>query len=71
MDILPPKRSPYTLPSYIEFLGGERREFWDRYPQLALNSIDVMVKESQDAIDIGYKILKIKVGEDTIETLRG
>ncbi len=51
-----------NLPLY-RFLGGERREF-ETDITISLNSIDVMVKESQDAIDIGYKILKIKVGED-------
>jgi len=48
-----------NLPLY-RFLGGERREF-ETDITISLNSIDVMVKESQDAIDIGYKILKIKL----------
>jgi len=51
-----------NLPLY-RFLGGERREF-ETDITISLNGIDDMVKESRSAINMGYKILKVKVGED-------
>ena len=49
------------LPLY-KLLGGSKRTF-ETDITISLNSIDVMIKDCQNAINLGYKILKIKVGE--------
>ena len=49
------------LPLY-RFLGGSKREF-ETDITISLNDIDTMIIDCQKAIDLGYGILKIKVGE--------
>ena len=61
------------VPLY-RLLGGNKREFQTDIT-ISLNDIDTMIKDSQKAINLGYNILKIKVGEsiqkdyDRIQTI--
>ena len=59
------KAQSLKLPLY-RFLGGSRTSFRTDIT-ISLNSIDKMLKESQEAIDLGYDILKIKVGKSISE----
>ncbi len=59
------KAQSLKLPLY-RFLGGSRTSFRTDIT-ISLNSIDKMLKESQAAIDLGYDILKIKVGKSISE----
>ncbi len=59
------KAQSLKLPLY-RFLGGSRTSFTTDIT-ISLNSIDKMLKESQEAIDLGYDILKIKVGKSISE----
>ena len=49
------------LPLY-RFLGGSQTQFKTDIT-ISLNEIDTMLEDCQKAIDLGYDILKIKVGE--------
>ncbi len=49
------------LPLY-KLLGGTKKRF-ETDITISLNSIDIMLEDCQKAIDLGYGILKIKVGE--------
>jgi o-succinylbenzoate synthase len=49
------------LPLY-RVLGGSKREF-ETDITISLNNIDTMIEDCQNAINLGYSILKIKVGE--------
>lgn len=49
------------LPLY-KMLGGTKTKFKTDIT-ISLNSVDTMLKDAQKAIDLGYDILKIKVGE--------
>ena len=51
----------FRVPLY-QLLGGSQTEFTTDIT-ISLNDIDTMIKEAQKAIDLGYSILKIKVGE--------
>lgn len=51
-----------NLPLY-RVLGGEKREF-ETDITISLNGIEQMVEDSKEAVEAGYKTLKIKVGED-------
>ncbi len=59
------KAQSLKLPLY-RFLGGSRTSFTTDIT-ISLNSIDRMLQESQEAIDLGYNILKIKVGKSISE----
>ncbi len=59
------KAQSLKLPLY-RLLGGSRTSFKTDIT-ISLNSIDKMLKESQEAIDLGYDILKIKVGKSISE----
>ena len=50
------------LPLY-RLLGGDQTTFTTDIT-ISLNDIDTMLEDCQKAIDLGYTILKIKVGED-------
>jgi o-succinylbenzoate synthase len=50
-----------NLPLY-KFLGGSQTKF-ETDITISLNGIDTMIADCQNAIDLGYSILKIKVGE--------
>jgi o-succinylbenzoate synthase len=50
----------------FKFLGGSKTKFKTDIT-ISLNSIDTMLQDCQDAIDLGYDILKIKVGESILE----
>ena len=54
----------FKMPLY-KLLGGYKREFKTDIT-ISLNSIDIMLKDCQKAIDLGYDILKIKVGESIL-----
>ncbi len=49
------------LPLY-KLLGGKKTKF-ETDITISLNNIDTMLNDCQKAIDLGYRILKIKVGE--------
>jgi o-succinylbenzoate synthase len=49
------------IPLY-KLLGGSQREF-ETDITISLNDIDTMLEDCQKAIKLGYRILKIKVGE--------
>jgi len=51
-----------NIPLY-KFLGGNRREF-ETDITISLNDIDTMIQDSKEAIKRGYRVLKIKVGEN-------
>jgi len=51
----------FTLPLY-KYLGGSQTKF-ETDITISLNDIDTMIEDCQNAIDLGYGILKIKVGE--------
>jgi len=53
------------LPLY-KFLGGTKTKF-ETDITISLNSIDKMLKDCKKAVDLGYKILKIKVGESILK----
>ncbi len=55
------KAQSLKLPLY-RFLGGTKTSFTTDIT-ISLNGIDEMLQESQEAIDLGYNILKIKVGK--------
>ena len=50
----------------FKFLGGSKTKFKTDIT-ISLNSIDTMLQDCQDAIDLGYDILKIKVGESILK----
>ena len=52
----------FKLPLY-KLLGGSKKTF-ETDITISLNPIETMLKDCQKAIDLGYKILKIKVGEN-------
>ncbi len=55
------KAQSLKLPLY-RFLGGTKTSFTTDIT-ISLNGIEEMLQESQEAIDLGYNILKIKVGK--------
>ncbi len=59
------KAQSLKLPLY-RYLGGTKTSFTTDIT-ISLNSIDEMLQESQNAIDLGYNILKIKVGKSILE----
>jgi len=50
-----------------KMLGGEKTEFFTDLT-ISLNDIDIMVKDTLEAISLGYNALKIKLGSDDIQT---
>ncbi len=59
------KAQSLKLPLY-RYLGGSKTSFRTDIT-ISINSIDKMLQESQEAIDLGYDILKIKVGNSISE----
>ena len=55
------KAKTQKLPLY-QMLGGSRREF-ETDITISLGSVDTMVSASLSALELGYSILKLKVGE--------
>jgi o-succinylbenzoate synthase len=47
-------------------LGGSKREF-ETDITISLNNIDTMIDDCKNAINLGYNILKIKVGESIVK----
>lgn len=54
------KAKSYHQPLY-KYLGGSKREF-ETDITISLGSVEEMVTDARDALSLGYKILKIKVG---------
>ena len=54
-----------NLPLY-RLLGGSQKKF-ETDITISLNDIDTMIEDCQKAIELGYNILKIKVGESIIK----
>ena len=65
MAIYDLKAQSLKLPLY-RYLGGSKTSFRTDIT-ISINSIDKMLQESQEAIDLGYDILKIKVGKSISE----
>ncbi len=65
MAIYDLKAQSLKLPLY-RYLGGSKTSFRTDIT-ISINSIDKMLQESKEAIDLGYDILKIKVGKSISE----
>ena len=57
----------YNAPLY-KLLGGYRNELTTDLT-ISVNSVDEMIKDSLDAINRGFDILKIKVGKDSLQDI--
>ncbi|MDD5406119.1 MAG: dipeptide epimerase [Sulfurovaceae bacterium] len=56
-------RSKAQKKPFYEFLGGTQKKF-ETDITISLNDIDTMIKDCLKAVSIGYKILKIKLGNN-------
>ncbi|MCK4442445.1 MAG: dipeptide epimerase, partial [Sulfurovaceae bacterium] len=61
MAIYDLRSQSFKVPLY-KYLGGTQTEF-ETDITISLNDIDTMIEDCQNAIKLGYSILKIKVGE--------